>query len=402
MNIANAVAALGNGALTEEALRRHILPLFSRTLASPGIYLANHSLGRPLDQTEDDLREGFAYWQTRLHNAWDGWQQEEQQHRARIAQLIGARRPDCIIPKVSAGQGLRTVLNALSGTPRVLSTTSEFDSVDIILKQYAAVGRIRLESVSCHALDGTVDLAPLFAAAPHAELVIVSQVLFTTGQVVPDLDRLADACHQRGGRLLVDAYHAIGVISVDVAAIRADFVIGGSYKYLRGGPGAAFLFISPDALDSGLQPIDIGWFAKEMPFVYDRPDPPRFAPGGDAFLESTPPVLTYYQARAGQQLTLALGVDRIRAYALDRLGRLKRYLAEAGITAIGADDQHGAFLTIEHAEAAALADKLEHRGITTDARGRYLRLSPDYLTTDSALREAANAVASCIAAEVKR
>jgi len=405
MNINDAVAALGTGALTEDALRRHIYPLFSRTLAGSGIYLANHSLGRPLDQTEDDLREGFAHWQTRLHNAWDPWQEEEQQHRARIAQLIGAPRPDCIIPKGSAGQGLRTILNALPGrsadVPRVLSTTSEFDSVDIILKQYAALGRIHLESVSCHAPDGTIDLAPLFAAAPQAQLVIVSKVLFTTGQILPDLDHLAGACHQHGGRLLVDAYHAIGVIPVNVTAMRADFVIGGSYKYLRGGPGAAFLYISPDALDSGLQPIDIGWFAKEKPFLYDRPNPPRFAPGGDAFLESTPPVLTYYQARAGQQLTLALGVDRIRAFSLERLTRLKRYLAEAGIAAQGADEQHGAFLTVEHPAAASLAQDLEQRGITTDARGPWLRLCPDYLTPDAQMREAADGVAFSMAAEAK-
>ena len=402
MTLAESVAALSQGPLNEDALRRHIYPLFSRTLATPGIYLANHSLGRPLDQTEDDLREGFSHWQSRLHNAWDPWQEEEQQHRARIAQLIGAPRSDCIIPKTSAGQGLRTVLNALPGTPRVLSTTAEFDSVDIILKQYAAIGRIHLETLPCHAPDGTIDLSALHQAIAKRDvhLVIVSQVLFTTGQVLPDLDRLADQCHQSGARLLVDAYHAIGVLPVDVAAMRADFVIGGSYKYLRGGPGAAFLYISPAALESGLQPIDIGWFAKERPFLYDRPNPPRFATGGDAFLESTPPVLTYYQARACQQLTLALGVDRIRAYALDRLTRLKRYLAEAGIAAQGADDEHGPFLTIEHLAAPSLAQSLEQRGITTDARARCLRLSPDYLTTDNQMRQTAATLASVLARTV--
>ena len=254
MNIANAVAALGPGALTEDALRRHIYPLFSRTLAAPGIYLANHSLGRPLDQTEDDLREGFHLWQTKLGNAWDEWQEEQQQHRARIAQLIGAPRPDCVIPKSSAGQGLRTVLNALPGMPRVLSTSAEFDSVDVILKQYAAVGRIHLETVSCHRPDGAIDLAALYQAVEKqsVDLVIVSQVLFSTGQVLPHLDRLADACHRSGARLLVDAYHAIGVLPVNLTAMQADFAIGGSYKYLRGGPGAAFLYISPGALESGL------------------------------------------------------------------------------------------------------------------------------------------------------
>jgi kynureninase len=399
MNIANAVAALGTGALTEEALRHHIYPLFARTLAAPGIYLANHSLGRPLDQTEDDLREGFHHWQTKLGNAWDEWHAEQQQHRARIAQLIGAPRPDCVIPKSSAGQGLRTVLNALPGIPRVLSTSAEFDSVDVILKQYAALGRIHLETVSCHTPDSAIDLAALYQAVEKrsVDLVIVSQVLFATGQVLPHLDSFADACHLSGARLLVDAYHAVGVLPVNLAAMLADFAIGGSYKYLRGGPGAAFLYISPGALESGLEPIDIGWFAKEGPFLYDRPNPPRFAPGGDAFLESTPPVLTYYQARAGQQLTLALGVDRIRTFSLDRLTRLKRYLAEAGIVAHGADNEHGAFLTIEHSDAATLAQQLENSGIITDARGKHLRLCPDYLTTDAEMRRTATALASVLA-----
>ena len=71
------------------------------------------------------------------------------------------------------------------------------------------------------------------------------------------------------------------------------------------------------------------------------------AAGGDAFLESTPAVLTWYQARAGQQFTLGLGVDRLREYSLDRLRRLKRYLAAHGVEAQGADDGHGAFLTVE-------------------------------------------------------
>jgi kynureninase len=405
--LADAVAALGPGALTEDALRLHIFPLFSKTLAVPGIYLANHSLGRPLDQTEDDLREGFHLWQSKLGNAWDAWLEAEHAHRSRIAQILNAPRPDCIVPKVSAGQGLRTVLNSLPHgsniVPRVLTTASEFDSVDVVLKQYAAVGRIHLQTVSCHSVDGTLDLAPLFEAIPNGtDLVIVSQVLFMTGQVVPDLDRLAAQCHQHGARLLVDAYHAIGVFPVDVTAMGADFIIGGSYKYLRGGPGAAFLYISPDALAGGLQPIDIGWFAKEKPFFYERPDPPRFALGGDAFLESTPPVLTYYQARAGQQLTLLLGVVRIREYNLDRLRRLKQYLAVAGITAQGADERHGGFLTVEHPKATALAASLEQHGVTADARHRWLRLCPDYLTTDAQIREAASAIAACITAEAER
>jgi kynureninase len=398
MSLAESIVALGSGPLTEDALRTRIFPLFSHTIARPGIYLANHSLGRPLNQTQDDVRECIELWQSHLGDAWDGWMDEHLAHRSRLAQLIGAPRPDCIIPKTSAGQGLRTVLNALPGTPHVLSTDCEFDSVDIILKQYAAVGRIQLELVPIHT-DGHIDLTKLFDSINKGvDLVVVSQVLFATGELLPNLNTLAARCHQHGARLLVDAYHAVGALPVDVTAMGADFMIGGSYKYLRGGPGACFLYLSADALESGLRPLDIGWFAKDQPFLFERPNPPRFAAGGDAFLESTPPVLTWYQARAGQQFTLGLGVQRLRDYSLDRLRRLKRYLAAHGIEAQGADDAHGAFLTVEHPSAPALADALLAHSIVTDARDRWLRLCPDCLTLDGALADAATALAAVLRA----
>ncbi len=391
MTIADAVAALGSGRLTEQSVTTHIFPLFSRTIAAPGIYLENHSLGRPLDQTEEDLREAAQLWQTKLGAAWTEWTQAERDHRARITQIINAPRPDCIVPKVSAGQGLRTVLNAMPGTPRIIATTAEFDSVDVILKQYAAAGRIQLQLISVHEPDGGLNLMALEnVIAAGTDLVIVPQVFFMTAQIVPNLDRLAQHCHAHNSRLLVDAYHSIGVFPVDVTAMHADFLIGGSYKYLRGGPGAGFLYLSPAALNSGLHPLDIGWFAKEQVFGFDRPNPPRFAAGGDAFLESTPAVFTYYQARAGQQFTLALGVDRIRAYTLDRLQRLKRYLAEAGVTARGADEAHGGFLTVNHPHARAIVNTLHEHGVHTDARPNTVRLGPDLLSTDTGLRHAAH------------
>lgn len=397
MSIAEAIAALGSGPLTEDALRQRIFPLFSHTIARPGIYLANHSLGRPLNQTQDDVRECIELWQSHLDDAWDAWMVEHQSHRSRFAQLIAAPRPDCIIPKTSAGQGLRTVLNALPGTPRVVSTDCEFDSVDIILKQYAAVGRIQLELVSIHATNGQLDLSTLFESINKGvDLVVVSQVLYATGEILPNLPALAAHCHQHGARLLVDAYHAVGALPVDVTAMGADFMIGGSYKYLRGGPGACFLHLSPNALESGLLPLDIGWFAKDQPFRFERPDPPRFAAGGDAFLESTPAVISWYQARAGQQFTLGLGIERLRDYSLDRLRRLKRYLATYGIDAQGADETHGAFLTVEHPSAVALADALRAHSIVTDARDRWLRLCPDCLTMDGALADAAIALAAVL------
>src|SRR5690348_12111207 len=147
MNMMDAIAALGDGPLQEEAIAEHVAPLFSRVLASDRIYLANHSLGRPLDRMEQDVAEATALWYSKMGDAWDEWLAEREAFRSRIARLIGAERPDCIVPRTSAGQGLRAVLNALPGKPRVVSTRGEFDSVDLILKQYAAKGRIEVRWV---------------------------------------------------------------------------------------------------------------------------------------------------------------------------------------------------------------------------------------------------------------
>jgi kynureninase len=394
-SLQRAISGLGGGSLEQDSIQQNIAPLFSRVLSSKSLYLANHSLGRPLDAMADDVAEATSAWYSELGDAWDAWLAERQAFRTRIATLLGAPHADCIIPKTSAGQGLRTVLNALPGKPRVISTRGEFDSIDVILKQYAALERIELQWVEPEG-NGDFTIEPVIDAVNHGkgfDLVVISQVMFMTGQIVKHLDALVQACHERGTRLLVDSYHAVGVIPVDVVQLGADFVIGGCYKYLRGGPGACFLFIAPGVLDAGLRPLDMGWFANSDPFGYQRPDLPVLAHGGDGFLESTPPVLTWYQARSGLEFTLAMGVDRLRAYSLKQLDALRGYLTDAGVNTVkGGDEGYGAFLAIRLAKATEFPAKLEREGIICDARGQWLRLCPDCLTRDEDLRRAAAAL----------
>lgn len=399
-----AVAALPAGPLTQDGVRAHIVPLFSRVLeAQRGrIYLANHSLGRPLDATQSDVREALAAWYARMGDAWGEWQAEIAAYRARLAALSGAPRLDCIVPKGSAGQGLRAVLNAHDGVPRVVATRGEFDSLDVILREYARRGRIALTLVEPRA-DGGFDADDVNAAiGPGTALVVVSQVMFQTGQVLPRLGSIIARAHAAGARVLVDIYHSLGVFPVDVAALDADFAVGGSYKYLRGGPGACFLYLHPRVLDGDFRTLDTGWFAKEAPFDYTRPDPPRYGAGGDAWLESTPAVLPFYQARAGQAFTLALGVARLREYSLARQRALVAALAERGVHALGGTEDRGAFVVVPFAAepdgaASRCADALAARGVVTDARGRWLRLCPDVLTTDEELARAAASLAQVLA-----
>jgi kynureninase len=392
--IRRAAAGLGARPLDEPSIASHVAPLFSRALArnASRIYLANHSLGRPLDATGDDVREALAAWYAEMGGAWDAWSAELGGFRARLARLAGAARDDCIVPKTSAGAGLRAVLNAADRRLRVVATRGEFDSLDVILREYAHRGRIALELVG--APDDEIRTSDVFAAIDRgADLVVVSQVMFGTGQRLPDLSTLVRHAHDRGAEVLLDTYHSLGVLPVDLHVLDVDFAVGGSYKYLRGGPGACYLYVAPRHVDAR-RTLDIGWFAKDAPFRYQRPDPPRFAPGGDGWMESTPPILTWYQARAGQLFTLAIGVERLRAFSLAQQRKLVDALQQRGIAAVGGTPERGAFVVVRRPDAPALADALKARGVDGDARGDCLRLCPDLLTTTEELVRAADALAS--------
>lgn len=408
--ITRALDALGPGPLTEPALREQVFPLFSRALgcerARGEIYLANHSLGRPPDRTGEDVARAVELWYRDMDGAWDAWIAEQNAFRGNIAALIGATSGDSVVPKTSAGQGLRAVLNALPTTrPKVVATTGEFDSIDIILKTYAHKGRA---SVSWVPPDETgLFHAERIAGAitPGTDLVVVSHAIFATGQLLTGLEGVVERAHRAGALVLLDTYHTAGAIEVGFGTLGADFAIGGSYKYTRGGPGACWLAIAERHLRpegappaDGLFTLDTGWFAKRGTFDYVRSDAPEFMAGGDAWLESTPAILAPFQAKAGLELTLGLGVSRIRAHNLEMQARLAGALGDRGVPT-RLIEPRGAFLLVPHPDAPAVCRRLRTLGVAADARAcpsgwtRHIRLCPDVLTTDEEIARAAGIVA---------
>ncbi len=392
--VARALSKLPEGPLTPTAIDAHIRPLFTRVLdrAAGRVYLANHSLGRPPDAMADDVREATDAWYANLGDAWDAWSAEIEAYRRRLAVLLEVQRADAIVPKTSAGQGLRAVLNAWDRRLRVVATRGEFDSLDIVLREYARRGRIELAWVEPDA-DGLFSADAVRAAiVPGVDLAVLSSVMFQTGQVLPELPVVVRHAHACGAQVLLDVYHSLGAMPVDLAALDVDFAVGGSYKYMRGGPGACYLYVHPRHLDAGLRTLDVGWFAKASPQDYARPDPPEYAPGGDGWMESTPAILPFYQARAGQLFVQGVGPRRLRECSLQSQQRLVAMLNGEGIGARGGTSAYGAFVTVRDPRAQEWAKALRDAQVIADARGEWLRLCPDVLTTDDELARAARAL----------
>jgi kynureninase len=409
--IESTVTRLGAGSLTEQALAEHVHPLFSRVLArnerTDEIYLANHSLGRPLDMVAPLIQGALDGWYDDLDGVWGTWLDARDEYRAQVARMLNCSDPRAVVPKTSAAQGLRAVLNALpSASPRIVSTRCEFDSIDFVLKSYAHKGRASVEWIEPDD-DNLLRVEPVIEAIDDAtDLVVISAVCFVTGQQVQGLERLIGHAHKHGCLVLLDTYHAMGVLDLNYESLGADFLIGGNYKYTRGGAGACFLAIHPRHLSASggvpdrnsLFSIDTGWFAKQDPFAYKRSDDPAYAAGGDGWLEATPPILIYYQALPGLMLANAIGIDRLRDYSLRQQQVLADALVNRGVSP-RLIEERGAYLLVEHEDGQKAMADLKGAGINIDARplprsARWvIRFCPDILNTNEELVEAAARVA---------
>ena len=76
-------------------------------------------------------------------------------------------------------------------------------------------------------------------------LVPVTHVLYKTGEI-QDVEAIVERAHEHGALVVLDAYQSVGTVPLDVTALGVDFAVGGSVKWLCGGPGAGWLYVRPD------------------------------------------------------------------------------------------------------------------------------------------------------------
>ncbi|GAB1538451.1 aminotransferase class V-fold PLP-dependent enzyme [Scytonema sp. NUACC21] len=92
---------------------------------------------------------------------------------------------------------------------------------------------------------------------PRTRLLVISHVLWNTGQILP-IDKIAQACRNNQTRLLVDAAQSVGLLPLNLTELGADFYAFTGHKWLCGPGGVGGLYVRPEVRDS-LKPTFIGW-----------------------------------------------------------------------------------------------------------------------------------------------
>jgi kynureninase len=174
-----------------------------------------------------------------------------------------------------------------------------------------------------------------------------------------------------------------------VTELNVDFAVGGSVKWLCGGPGNGWLYVRPDLAET-LEPTFVGWQAHARPFGFE-PEL-EYAEGSARFLTGTPNVPALYAATAGYDLIEEIGVDRIREHSLRQTELLIGLCDEAGFEVGSPRDpaRRGGTVTVRTPEFEAVHKELTERQILCDFRpDAGLRLGPHYYNTEDELRHAA-------------
>ena len=345
-------------------------------------YLVSHSLGAMPRRAADRLAEYAGMWAERGIRSWaEGWWSTPWTVGDQVGRIVGAppgstvMHQNVAIAEAVALSCFRPVDRARN---RVVYERGNFPSV-----RYLYQAQSELEVVVCED-DGEI----LERIDERTLLVPMSHVLFKAAEI-QDVEAIVRRAHEVGAHVILDCYQSAGIVPLDVAALGVDFAVGGSVKWLCGGPGNAWLYVRPDLAET-LEPTFTGWQAHARPFAFE-PEL-EYAEGAWRFLTGTPNVPALYAATAGYDLIAEVGVERIREHSLRQTGLLAELLEASGfeIASPQSADRRGGAVVVRTPEAEAVQRELDARDVVCDVRpGVGIRFGPHFFTTDDEVRHAA-------------
>src|SRR2546425_4747245 len=274
------------------------------------VYLNNCSLTHLHERGRKRIERFAQEWSEWGGRAWyDHWIAEYDALRADLARVLSASPDEIAIePNVSAGLvGIASTFD-YAKRPKVIVSDLDFPTDGHAFLAVADRGA-RVEFV--RSPDRVRVPLELFERAvdERTAAVCTGHVYFTTGWI-QDVRALAQICHRKGALLVVDAYQSIGAIPFDVTTSGVDYLVGGTLKWLMGGPGIAFLYARGSVAERA-RPSAVGWWGVKEPFAFDV-EHLDYRTGARRFEYGTPAIAAIYAARAGLELLAEVGIEKVR------------------------------------------------------------------------------------------
>jgi kynureninase len=336
------------------------------------------------------LQEFADTWSSRGVRAWhEGWWELGRETGDLLAPILGVPKGSLSMHQnVTVAQAIVASCFRYDGPRRkIVMTDLEFPTNMYLFEGFRRYG------ADIVYVDSDDSIRPnlgrlLDAIDDRTVLVPLSLVLFRSAYI-QDARAVIDKAHRVGASVILDVYQAAGTVPLDLSALGADFAVGGSVKWLCGGPGAAYLYVRPD-LAPDLKPAVAGWAAHAEPFAFET-GAIRFADAPERFQSGTPNVPALYSARAGYEIVAEIGVAAIREKSLRLTRRLMDRARKSGfrLNIPEKDDERGGSVIVDVPNAEAVSSELLRQEIIIDYRpGAGIRIAPHFYNTEEEIDHA--------------
>jgi len=367
-------------------------------------YLVSHSLGAMPRRTAASLQAYAETWASRGVQAWhEGWWEMGRTVGDLLVPILGVE-PGTVSMHQNVTVAMAIIASCFSFDDRrrrIVMSDQEFPSNMYL---FEGCRRYGAEVVYVAATDRIEpDLEPLLDAIDERTLLVPLSVVLFRSACIQDAAAVIEKAHRVGAHVILDVYQAAGTIPLDIGGLGADFAVGGSVKWLCGGPGAGYLYVRPD-LAAQLQPALIGWAAHVAPFDFAS-GPARLAAPPERFQSGTPNIPALYAARSGYEIVGEIGVETIRSRSLGLTRRLIDRAQAAGwcLNTPLEDHRRGGAVILDVPNGKAIAEALIQSGVIVDYRpDAGIRMSPHFYNTEAEIDRALDLLQELVASEPRR
>ncbi|WP_166421129.1 aminotransferase class V-fold PLP-dependent enzyme [Pseudoalteromonas sp. Z1A8] len=340
-----------------------------------GCYLLNHSVGRPLKNTQQYLAQHyFLPWEGSNKEPWQQWLPAVEQFTAALGKLFNTASSQ-FCPQANLSSGLTKLLMShprlQQKNCKVLMAQSDFPSMGFAM-QKALPECAQIIFIPEHEDLSDIRVWQRYITA-DIDLVFISHVYSNTGVQAPVYDIVAISKLTKS-LSIVDVAQSAGVIPLDLSILDADFMIGSSVKWLCGGPGAAYLWVNKHQI-TYCEPKDVGWFSHQNPFEFDIN---HFEYNASAlkFWGGTPSVAPYIIAANSIAYFAELTAHKVREHNLAMLTLIHEQLSEYVVSPMSSDKCSGTVILFFAGQQEYVLTELDKAKVSVDARKFGIRVSP--------------------------
>ncbi len=262
---------------------------------------------------------------------------------------------------------------------RVLLSDGEFHSARRQFARWAEDDWFEIDTVAAAPSDSFSERFMVAARAGGHDLILVSQILFGSGQIFAEIDALAALARPEGPWVVIDGYHAFMAIETPLsrAAAASAFYLAGGYKYAMSGEGMGLMHCPPGF---GPRPPLTGWYA-EFDDLTLPPGMVGYAKDAMRFMGATFDPSALYRFNHIRAMLAEHGLTTARISA--HVAGLQRQMMEAvAETVLGQAEVlnppsagwHARFVALRSPDAHRWCDELAARDCITDVRGDVLRI----------------------------